>query len=104
MILNRALILKKVEYIDHVILSAGTAKRIAVPSGKLVVGFGNNADFYAKAGDASVEAAIPSSDVLDGSGSYFNPIGFVMSENDTHISLISPVDAIITLYFLSDRD
>lgn len=57
-------------YIDARVLAANTAEVHTVPSGKKYVVFSSTDDFFAKMDGA---AAIPATDVTDGSASELNP-------------------------------
>ena len=82
--------------IYNLVLSANTAKLVEIPSCSIAVLFSCTADYWVKFGDSSVVAAIPSSDVTDGTGSLFAPTGKILGAQ-THISIISPVDCKISL-------
>lgn len=85
--------------INTVILAAGTAKRVAIPAGAKYVLFSGNVDFWVRIGGASINAAIATADVTDGSGSEFSPAGRRIVPGLTHVSLISPDAGVISLSF-----
>lgn len=90
-------IIKFSTYVNAVVLSANTAKRVAIPTGYRFVDFQTPLDFYAKPGDSSVTAAIPSGDVSDGTAAECNPKFRSIGGGYTHISMISDTDGVITL-------
>ena len=82
--------------IYNLVLSANTAKLVEIPSCSVAVLISCNADYWAKFGDSSVVAAIPTADITDGTGSLFAPAGKILGA-ETHISFISPVDCKLSL-------
>lgn len=58
------------EYIDNRVLAAGVAETITPPTWADTVVFSANADFWYRIGSA---AAVPGTDVTDGTGSGLNP-------------------------------
>jgi len=80
----------------NLVLTANTAKLVAIPSCSIAVFFSCDADFWVKFGDSSVVAAIPTSDVTDGSGSILNPTARILGVQ-THISVISESDCSMSL-------
>lgn len=84
-------------YINSMAIVASTAERQALPTGYQFVVINSTSNTYVKLGDASVEATIPG-DVTDGTSSELNPMGYSLLETDaTHISVISPLNGIVTL-------
>lgn len=93
------------DYVDARVLSANTAKRhdlqTAITAGAKFVSFSADGDFYAKFGDSSVTAAVPSGDVTDGSAAELNPMARKIPASATHVSLVAPAATKITLSFWS---
>lgn len=87
------------DYVDRLILSAGAAKRHALPAGAKFVSFSATGDFYAKFGNNSITATLSGTDVVDGSAPELNPMARRFPDGVTHVSLISEVDLKITLSF-----
>ena len=90
------------------VLAAGIETRVTVPvddeSGKRPnsVFFASEASFFATytpAGEADVTAAIPVTDVTDGTGIDINPTTRSAIRGISEIGLISRVDQLITLSF-----
>lgn len=91
-------------HIDARVLAATTAERHAAPAGARFVRVTCTTLCYAKAGDVTVDAAIPAADVTDGSGSAIVPplVQATFALNGaTHISLIAPAISIVALEFWS---
>jgi hypothetical protein len=72
-------------WIDNLVLEADTAKSYTIPTGARNLNIVSDGDIWV-AGDAT--AAIPSGDVIDGSGSLLNP-GVVSVVGITTLSLKS---------------
>lgn len=87
------------DWIDERPLAANVAQRHAIPAGAAFVLFSSSGDFRAKYGDASVVAAIAGGAVTDGSASELNPAARALPEGVTHISMIAPATATVTLSF-----
>ncbi len=79
------------------VLAAGVAEVVTVPTGANYVLFSATADFWANFGAA---AAIPATEVADGSASYLNP-GLMAIGGATTIGLISPYVATVQMSFYS---
>lgn len=77
------------DYINCVVLSAGVAKQITVPTGAMTARFRSTAQFYAKYGD-NPTATVPSSDITDGSSSDLSPSWLPVGDV-AKISVISDV-------------
>ena len=95
---NKANILKRTTYINHVLVG-GSYQRVEIPAGVTGVGFGSDVDFYCQVGDSTVTAEKPTTNVTDGSGCYFNPPEFQLFPSDTHIAIYSEDTGVVTLYF-----
>lgn len=89
------------DWVDARVLAIATAERHTIPSGANFVSFSANGDFYALFGGSGVTAAIPGSDVIDGTASEMNPMARKIPSGATHISLIAPAATIVTLSFWS---
>ena len=87
------------DYINCVVLSAGVAKQIAVPSGAGYAKFKSTAAFCAKYGN-NPTATIPTSDVSDGTASDLCPLWVPVSDV-AKISLISDSSCRVHITFYS---
>lgn len=87
------------DYVDVRVLAANTAERHAIPGGAKYVLFSADGNFYAKFGEVTVTAAVPSADVVDGTASELNPEGREIPSGSGYVSLIAPVATIITMSF-----
>ena len=87
--------------IDARVLAANTAEVHAIPEDAKFVVFAASALFYAKFGSSSgaAAAAIPSTDVTNGSAPEMNPEARTIPEGATHIGLIAPSIAVVTMGF-----
>lgn len=87
-------------HIDVRVLAPNVAETHTVPSFNGTkagyVLFSSTADFYIQMDGT---AAIPSSDVTDGSGSDLRPMVRWLHGDVSTISLISPTDAVVTMIF-----
>lgn len=82
--------------------TASTAESDTVPTGAAYVIFSATNDFYAKYG-ASPTAAVPSTEVTDGSGSVLNPTIWAVAAGQK-ISLVSAIaGTIVTLEYYADK-
>lgn len=92
------------DHIDARVLAASTAERHTIPTGARYVVFAATVDFYANFGDNTVDAAIPSADVTDGSGSLFNPTQRRIPRTATHVSLITDAagGGVVNMEFYGD--
>lgn len=87
--------------INAQVLAAGVAEVHTIPTGAKYVSFAATADFYAKFGSSSgaAAAAVPSTEVTNGTGSELNPGPRRIPVGMTHIGLISETICKITLSF-----
>jgi hypothetical protein len=85
----------KPTYVNAVVLSAGIESQAQVPQGAAVCIFSGDSDFYVRP-DAS--AAIPASDVSDGSAPELNPAQWDVRDVQS-LRLIAPDGAVVTLSF-----
>lgn len=85
------------DYINCVVLSAGVAKQVTVPSGAGTAKFKSTAAFCAKYGD-NPTATIPTSDVSDGTASDLCPFWVPVSDV-AKISLISEAACRVHIIF-----
>lgn len=90
------------DYVDCRVLAAATAERHTVPSGARYVSFSADGTFYAKFGNSSVTAAVPATDVTDGTGSVINPEVREIPSAVTHISLIASAATVVSLSFFAE--
>lgn len=84
-------------YVDARVLSGTVAEVITVPSGAKKVLFSATGNFYAKFGAA---AAIPATDITDGSAPSLNPV-LRNIDGAATIGIISPADCVVTLDFFA---
>lgn len=84
-------------YVDNIVLAAGVAKTVTVPSGATHALFNCTGDFWARFATGE-DAAVPAADVEDGSGSSLNP---VMRDVNalTEFSLISAANSLVSISF-----
>lgn len=87
--------------VNALVLAASTSERDAIPTSAGMVIITSNADIYVKAGNSSVEAAVPSTEVTDGTGSALNPKVFLLDGTHTHIAVISEYACKVTLEYYS---
>ncbi|MDP2218533.1 MAG: hypothetical protein Q8J68_14745 [Methanolobus sp.] len=94
---NAAIGLNYSDHVDARVLVANVAEVHTIPAGANYVLFSATGDFYVRLGEA---AAIPATDVTNGSGSILNPqlrsVGAL-----TTIGIISPTTCIVTMEFYS---
>lgn len=81
-------------HIDNLVLAANTPKVYTIPTGAEDVCMAGTALYYSRFGAA---AAIPSTDVLDGSGSGILPEFRKIPDGVTTIGFVSPVSCIISI-------
>lgn len=81
-------------WIDNLILTANTAKTYNIPTGAKFLLFSCTTNFYVAYGGTAV---IPSVDVTDGTGVELNPVLRSIDFNMTTISIISPINCIVTI-------
>lgn len=88
------------DYVNALSLVAGVAERVPIPQGLTFVIFSCTSNYYAKVGDSSVTAAVPS-DITDGTASELNPLSYNLNGNAgwTHISVVSASNSIATMSF-----
>jgi len=83
-------------HVDTYLLTADTAKTIAIPSGARYAVFASTADIWVRIG--SVAAVIPVGDTTDGTGAELNPVcRWVYGE--TQMSVISSFAAKISVTY-----
>jgi len=87
------------DYIVCVVLAAGTAKQITVPTGAMTARFRSTAAFWALYG-ANPTATVPSSDITDGTASDLSP-SWVPIGDVAKISVISDVACKVHVRFYS---
>ena len=83
-------------YVNNYALSASTAKSVTVPSGARVAVFNSDANLWVRY-DGS-DAAIPASDVTDGTGSELNPAARDVSELQS-LSIIAAAACKVSISF-----
>lgn len=86
------------QYVNALALVANTHERQAIPSGYQYVVINSTANIYCRLGDETVVASAPG-DVVDGTASELNPTGYVIHDDYSHISIISPANCIVTLAY-----
>jgi hypothetical protein len=91
---NDAFALAAPLYVDNYVLSAGVAKTVNIPATATYAFFASNGDFYTRNVGT---AAVPASDVTDGTGSELNPTDRYFGKGQTSFSLISPAATIVTI-------
>lgn len=92
------------DYVNALSLVANVSERIPIPSERTFAVFSCTSNYYVKAGDSSVTAAVPG-DVTNGSASELNPLSFILPESSgyTHLAVVTPQDAICTISFYEVR-
>lgn len=85
-------------YVDNIVLVAGVAKTVTVPSDATHAIFSGTGDFWAIF-KASTAAVVPSADITDGTGCVLNP---TMRDVNalTEFSLISSATPLISIAFV----
>ncbi|MGO9177161.1 MAG: hypothetical protein ACLQED_13640 [Desulfobaccales bacterium] len=86
------------QFITNHSLTANTAKTITVPAGARWVNFSPRANLWVNFNGGT--AMIPSADVLDGSGSYFNPPMFYIGP--LYAGGVTTYPALATISVISD--
>lgn len=81
-------------YVDAMVLAAGVAEAWTAPANTRFVVFASNCNFYAK---PNATAAVPATEVTDGTGSELNPTAWYSSTPFTTIGFIAPTACIITI-------
>lgn len=81
------------DHVYNIVLAANTAKSVAAPGGAKFVAFASNGTFYARYNGT---AAIPSTDVTDGTGCEVNPSARSLDGVES-IGLIAPASTIVSL-------
>lgn len=89
-------------YINTRVLAANTAETFQAPAGAKYVLFSADGDFFSKIAASSTAAAVPASDVTDGSASELNPGMRTLPVDQAYISLIASEARIVTLSFFSN--
>lgn len=87
-------------YVNNVVLVANTNEEFTIPSGATIVFFSFDVPIWVSFGDETnhPDAAVPSADVVDGTGSIFNP-GSRNIGKYTRINIISDFAAKGSLEF-----
>lgn len=85
-------------YKDAIVLVANTNQTINIPTGAKKARFKatGSADFWIKFGGA---AAIPSSNVTDGTASRLNPDGIITLDGATTVGIISAVVCVVAIEY-----
>lgn len=83
------------DYINARVLAAGVEESETVPTGARIVLFSSTSNFYLKVG---ATAAVPSTDVTNGSGSELNPIARLVAAAEV-LHLIAPTACIVTMAY-----
>ena len=86
------------QYTNSLALVANVQERQALPAGYQYVVINSTANVYCRLGAADVTASVPG-DVEDGTASELNPTGYVVHDDYSHISIISPSNCIVTLAY-----
>lgn len=92
----------KSDYVNSHVVLANTEEKETIPTGYEAVVINSTAPIYVKMGTSTVTAAIPT-DVSDGSASELSPTAYAISSSDTHISVISPSNCIVTFAYYDTR-
>ena len=82
-------------HVDSYLLTADTAKTIAIPTGSRYVIFASTADIWVRIGGS---AAIPTGDTSNGTGSMLNPICRWI-EGQTYMTVVSAYAAKISISY-----
>lgn len=85
--------------IYNMVLSANTEDHVTIPAKATKVIIKSTNVVYVKVGPSGTTAAIPSTDVTDGTGSAINPPGYILGISDTTISCKSPGACKVSLEF-----
>lgn len=80
---------------NYLILAAGVAKSVPIPSDARMVVFSTNIDFFVKEGST---VDIPSSDITDGSAATLNPYVVYLGDLDS-LSIIAPTEGEVGLTY-----
>jgi len=80
-------------YVDARVLAPNVSETHTIPAGIRYVIFSSNCDFHARMGSS---AAVPATDVTDGSGSELNPAAWFV-DGSTQLTLVSGVACVITM-------
>lgn len=81
--------------------AVAASERATIPDGAKFVLFSASDVFYAKMGDGTVTAAVPSGDVTDGTASMCNPTFRSIAVGQTHIAVAAPIACDITLEYFA---
>lgn len=82
-----------VSYVDNIVLSAGVAKTVTVPISAEYVGFSTTKPIWVRYGGTAAE---PSGDIVDGTGTAYDPDLLGVKDLLT-FSIISSTDALVSL-------
>ncbi len=93
-----AFALRQSDWIDARVLAANAAETFQAPAGSRFVLFSADGDFYCKTASASTAAAVPTTDVTDGTAAELNPAMRVIGDME-FISLIAAAPRIVTMQF-----
>lgn len=102
-----SLSLEPADNVQAIVLAAGVAERVTLPvaaggqpAAKYCL-FSATGDFFAKFGDNTVTAIVPSGDITDGTAPELNPVMRTKPSGVTHVSLISASAITVTIAFYS---
>lgn len=87
--------------VNMFVLSANTEAHQTIPTGASRVILNGTAAYYTRIGGTGTVAAIPGSNVTDGTGCSIQAAGYALRSTDTVISCISPVACIVSMEFYS---
>ena len=85
----------------NLVLVASTENHCTIPAGASMVIVSATNNLNMKIGNSSVTAAIPGSNVTDGTGQSINSAGYLLKPTDTTISCISQNACVVSLEFYS---
>ena len=91
---NSMLIIPRAHYINAMVLAAGVAETFTIPTDCTYLFMTATANFYARF--SGTPAAVPSTEIADGTGSALNPTARHVG-GLTSISFIAPTDCTITI-------
>jgi hypothetical protein len=92
-------LLRQADYIDARVLAAATVETFQSPTGARYVLFAADGDFYCKIAVASTAAAVPASDVTDGTASELNPVLRLLPSDQAYVSVIAGATRTITISY-----
>lgn len=87
--------------IYNIVLMKNVEQHITLPIGYTIVIIKTTGTCYSKVGISTIRASIPSSNIINGTGSDLNIPGYILSTTNTTISLIAPLDTIVSLAFFA---